>query len=36
MRAASDIGLQSASGLLASNISTYRNQTNYEPAELQL
>ncbi len=35
-RSASDIGLQSASGLLASNIAANRNQTNYNPAELQL
>jgi transposase InsO family protein len=35
-RSASDIGLQSASGLLASNIATEKNQTNYKPAELQL
>ncbi len=35
-RSASDIGLQSASGLLASNIATNRNQTNYNTAELQL
>jgi transposase InsO family protein len=35
-RGASDIGLQSAYGLLASNIATKKNQTNYKPAELQL
>jgi len=33
-RSASDIGLQSASGLLASNIATRTNQTNYQPAGL--
>jgi transposase InsO family protein len=33
-RSASDIGLQSASGLLASNIAMTRNQTIYKPVEL--
>jgi len=33
-RSASDIGLQSASGLLASNIASRTNQTNYQPAGL--